>query len=228
MKRLALLLLLVLAAPLGAQPPRLVIPPEVRPSGQYLTIVPETDAVSIVYVGLSGIEPIPTQFLSDKRAFLLDSYGKPAGRYRFTAVAASKTGEQARADFVAVLGDAPPVPPGPTPPVPPVPPSPGGLRVLIVCETADPIPASQHSILYGQEVRDYLTAKCLKVDGAAEWRIWDQNDNVTNETKEWQALFAMPRKELPWIVIASPQGGYEGPLPKTVAETVALLKKFGG
>lgn len=97
---------------------RLEIPAELRPTGQYVQMTPDTDAVSVVYVGLSGIEPIPSHLLADKRAFLLDAYGKPAGRYRMAAVAVFKDGLAIRKDFDIILGA---IPPGPVPPSPPGP-----------------------------------------------------------------------------------------------------------
>lgn len=124
--RRALLLLLLLAAPCWGQPPKLVIPPEIRPSGQYARMTPETDAASVLYVGLDRLDPFPPELLRDQRLFVLDCYGKPEGRYRFAAVAASKTGEQVRSDFVLVIGTPTPTPVPPAPPIPPVPPPPEG------------------------------------------------------------------------------------------------------
>lgn len=120
---MALVVVASMGSPAASAPPSLEIPKEVAPSGQYLIVLPKTDAVSVTYIGLDGIEPVPPILLSDKRAFVLDCYGKPAGRYRFAAVAAGKDGEQVRVDFVAVIG-TPPVPPGPIPPPKPVPPDP--------------------------------------------------------------------------------------------------------
>lgn len=132
-------LVILCAASVGlCDPPSLTVPPEVKPSGQYVDFVPETDAVSVTYVGLSGVEPLPGRWLSDKRAFVFDTYGKPTGRYKFVAVAAGKTGEQARASFEVVIGGAAPTPtPTPTPVDPPPPgaepPAAGGkLYFLIV------------------------------------------------------------------------------------------------
>jgi hypothetical protein len=111
-----LLALLFLPGSLLGAPPRLVIPPEVKPSGQYAQLVPDTDAVSITYVGLDRVDPIPSAVLKDARLFLLDTRGLPEGRYRFVAVGAGKDGEQTRADFAVLVGDnPPPVPPGPGP-----------------------------------------------------------------------------------------------------------------
>lgn len=119
--RLALPVLLLLASPIWGEPPKITIPPVVRPTGQYVQFVPETNAVSVHYVGLSGVSPFPSDFLSDKRAFVLDTYGKAAGKYDFTAVAAGSKGEQTAVAFSVLIGDVPPGPspgpsPGPTPP----------------------------------------------------------------------------------------------------------------
>lgn len=130
MKR-ALLLVLLLAAPVMAAPPKLTIPAEVKPTGQYAVVTPESDAASIVYVGLDGLEPFPAALLADKRVFVLDTFGKKAGRYRFAAVAASKDGEQARADFTLIIEGATPPPPDKPPPDSPGQPT-GSLHFLIV------------------------------------------------------------------------------------------------
>lgn len=118
--RLTILALFLLAGSVFADPPRLAIAAEVKPTGQYVELLPDTDAVSVTYVGLSSVEPIPARWLNDKRVFLLDTRGLATGRYKFIAVGASKTGEQAVAAFVVVLGEAPPipVPPDPAPPAP--------------------------------------------------------------------------------------------------------------
>ena len=89
-----------LAASALAAPPKLTIPAEVKPVGGYVRFTPDTDAVSVVYVSLDGLDPFPSEELKDPRRFLLPVAGVKDGKYRFAAVAASKDGEQARADFV--------------------------------------------------------------------------------------------------------------------------------
>lgn len=176
MRRLYATLVLVLAAAPAAWavPPKLKIPDEVKPSGQYVQVVPETDAVSVVYVGLSGLEPIPPVFLADKTAFLMDTYGKPAGRYRFVAVAASKTGEQVRQDFVVVIGTAtvPPVEPPVDPPTRPT----TGLYFLIVRPDgpADPaftkamqLPEWKTLAEKGHQFKDKTVAEAAKIG----WKV---------------------------------------------------------
>ena len=114
---------LLMAASALAQPPSIEIPAEVRPSGQYVTFQPKTDAVSVTYVGLDGIDPVPNSLLSSPTAFLLDVFGKPAKKYRFVAVAAGKDGKQTRVDFVVPIGTPTTDPGQPGLPVPGQPPT---------------------------------------------------------------------------------------------------------
>lgn len=150
----------------------------------------------------------------------------------------SSSFETARATVVIGV-PTPPVPP--VPPAPPVPPTPppdpapipaAGLRVLIVYESAElaKLPAAQTNVLYAKSVRDYLNAKCpAGPDGKTkEWRIWDKDSDTAGESRLWQDAMRRPRKSVPWILISTGVGGYEGPLPATVDETLTLLRKYGG
>lgn len=131
-----------------------------------------------------------------------------------------------------------PVPPGPNPPIPPVPPVPpapiptAGFRVLIVEDASarNKLAPTQLAVLFDKNVRDYLRAKCVKgPDGVTgEWRIWDQGADASAEGKLWQEAMKRPRQAVPWIIISDGKTGFEGPLPTTVDETLALLKKYGG
>lgn len=125
---------------------------------------------------------------------------------------------------------------GPRPP--PVPPGPdgepilgkGGLRVLILYETGKVLPIKQHSIIHGKEVRDYLDAKCVPtVDGGKRgYYIVDQHTDFASESKVWHGGMARPRATVPWLVMSSDKGNYEGPLPADVSTMMDLLRKFGG
>ncbi len=131
------LCVVLLAASVGlAAPPSLDIPAEIKPTGSYVRMTPKTDAVSVVYVGLDGLDPFPSEELKDGKRFLLPAAGLAVGRYRFVAVAAGATGEQSRADFVVVIGDAPKPPPTPIPPPTPVPTDPL-VTAFQVAYTAD-------------------------------------------------------------------------------------------
>ncbi len=190
------------------------------------------------FVGGNG--KYETKTFTGKMVFTVEAVG--TGRVELLVV---KEGAKSPADVFRQLLDAnlgplpPPVPPTPpVPPIPPLPPKPDppipapGLRVLIVYETADlgKLPAGQLAALYSADVRAYLNAKCVKgPDGkTAEWRLWDRDISVVGESKLWQDAMARPRKSLPSVIISNGATGYEGPLPSSIAETLALLKKFGG
>jgi hypothetical protein len=233
-RTLSLLLLVALAGPLWAA--SLKIPAEVKPAGQYARVLPETDCLSVVYIGLDAVDPIPSDVLKDGRLFLLDCRGLAAGRYRFAAVGADKDGATVRADFAVLVGDAPPGPapgpgPGPTPPPTPV----AGLHVLVLYESGEltKLPAAQQNVLYAKSVRDYLNAHTpAGPDGKThQWRMFDWDTDVAAEAKDWQALMARKpdKAKLPWVVVAGDRGvAYEGPLPATADEMLKLLAKYGG
>lgn len=124
--------------------------------------------------------------------------------------------------------------PGGTPvPVPdnPAPIAEPGFRVLIVFQDTElaRLPPEQSQIRTAKAIRDYFRAKCVKeADGGPAARIWDIDTDPTGDLPLWQAAFRRPRLSLPWIIISDGKTGFEGPLPKTVAETLELLKKYGG
>lgn len=124
-------LVLLLGQLILAAPPELKIDREVRPSGQYVEMTPSGEGLySVTYIGLSGVDAIPSRALRDSRLFLLDTRGLATGRYKFAAVGSSKEGDQVRVDFEVVIGNAPgPNPPGPNPPGPD--PGPGPVDSLV-------------------------------------------------------------------------------------------------
>lgn len=118
MTRYALFLLLW-AAPAWAAGPTIQIPDEIVATGDYVTVTPQTDAKSIVYVGLSGVDAFPSEFLKDSRSFVLPVRGLAQGRYNFRAVG-TLNDEQSTKGFAVIVGTPPapvpvPVPPAPTP-----------------------------------------------------------------------------------------------------------------
>lgn len=138
--------------------------------------------------------------------------------------------------FVEGLVPPPPGPgPGPEPgPGPkPVPTPDGGLRVLFLRETNAPLTAEQTHTLNSVKLAAYLNAKCAKGEGGQPgWRVWDPQQDVTNADPVMRQLFndskAEAAKALPALVIASGKQAVVYPLPATEAETLALLKKYGG
>lgn len=120
----------------------------------------------------------------------------------------------------------PPVPPEPVPPVPPSPsPIPSDrLRVLAVYESAATLTDQQTGVL-----RSVLIQEAVKQAGG-EWRVWDKDINVDVPGVDpfWVAAMKRARTSLPWVILSSPKGFYEGPLPASVNEMIALVKKVGG
>ena len=176
----SVLLFFLLALPAWAAPPKLSIPAEVKPAGQYAIVRPETDATSISYVGLDGVEPIPSELMKDGRVFALDTRGLKAGRYRFAAIAAGATGEQTRVDFLLIIGN----PPSPSPDPGPGPsPEPGPddtkkaahVWAIVIEESHDRTP-QQGKVMYDRDVRSWLTAGGHRID------VEDQNQPVVQRT----------------------------------------------
>jgi hypothetical protein len=230
--RPALCALLLAASAALAAPPALDIPAEVRPVQGYARVSPKTDAVSVTYVSLDGLYPFPADELKDPRRFVLPVGGVKAGRYRYVAVAASKDGEQATAEFAVVVGDAPPgpTPPGPTPPDPaPVPVT--TFRVVIVYESSTTLTAAQTGIIFGNAVETYLTARTTKDGQTAGWRRRDKDDAGAGDTAGMNALWAAAKPKVtsvPCLAIQVNDKITLEPLPATAAETVALLKRYAG
>lgn len=107
-----------------------------------------------------------------------------------------------------------------------------GFRVLMVYESADlsQLSESQKSVLYSAKIREYLNAHCSQgADGKTpDYRIIDQDTDVSGDSGWWQEAMKRERKSLPWLVISNGKTGFEGPLPKSVDEALVVLKKYGG
>lgn len=180
---------------------------------------------------------------------LAQAFATGYGTHEFSVTAVGITGGEPDADIAvysrSVTAPEPPKPPGPppgpfpppeppAPPKPPAPPEPAapipgdGLRVLIVYEANDlgKYPKNQLAVMYDQKFRDHLAATCPKVDGQPEWRIYDKDTDMSNESKTWQDAMKRPHPELPWIVVSNGKTGYEGKLPANVAETMSLVQKY--
>lgn len=212
-----------------------------------LKIVGETKvpAHRLVRLEASGAEPdaaILWDVIPEEVADVEERDGKlwfvaPPGQYKIKLrTIKGKAVQTARA--TVTIGDGDPTP-GPQPPGPgpqPPPPSPAapiaapGFRVLIVYQDQMPLPLAQHSVIYGQAMRNYLNAKCPREpSGQASYRIWDADLDVSQSPKHYQDAYNRVRlRQLPYLVVSNGTTGWEGPLPASEAETLAILKHFGG
>ncbi len=164
------------------------------------------------------------------------------GKTELILIPASVTEEQQIVrQVLTVVGPRPPPPPDPPlppdPPQPPEPPGPpkppipaDGKRVLILYETADLYPQGQVNQFTSTTLREYLRSHCSPgpVNGTPEFRIWDDDTDQTNMQQVWRDAMALPRGALPQLIVSNGVDGFNGPLPATEAETLAILKKYLG
>jgi hypothetical protein len=226
------------APPTQNEVPGLKVPAEAKGEvGDWITIPATTDGKIVRWVPIdSGLKVFPIELMKDSKTAVV--HAPKAGIFRlmaYTAIGGEPT--QPVTCIVVVGSPVPPTPPDPPDPGPvppgPVPPTPaGGLRVLMIYETADVqrLPAQQQSILFGNKVREYLDAKCVASSNGKtkEWRILDKDADVSATSTALQEMFRKPRQSIPWIVIRNDKSSYEGALPADIPSTLTLLKKFGG
>lgn len=230
MRALALGFLLLCSSLVPAQTVKLPAKLSGEP-GIPIPIIAEADGANVVWLTPDkGLVVMDGAFFGgdSKRAMLFG----PAGSYRLWAFTAKGDKISPKAECMVFIGSVPPDPgPGPNPPDPPKPVV--GLKVLIVYESGElsKYPQPQQLIMYSKAVREQLDAKCaMGADGKTkEWRIWDKDADPVNEGKFWQTSMARARKSLPWVILGNESTiAFEGPLPATSAEFLALLAKYGG
>lgn len=121
--------------------------------------------------------------------------------------------------LLLVIGCEIPLPPtpGPTPEPTPVVVT-TGLRVLLVRETNDRLPAEQQAIFTSAPFRKFIR------DSKATLRVWDDEVDAANETDaDFRKMLELPRSGLPWIVVAGGSKTISQPLPKTLADVESLI-----
>lgn len=101
------------------------------------------------------------------------------------------------------------------------------LSVLILEETDDRgtyTPGQREAMLSTAGVREYIKAK-----GGEPLTVLD-DDAPVDKAPPWiqAARKAAQPTTLPWIIVATHNGGMNKPLPTTAEETLAALKKIGG
>ena len=221
----------------GISPP--VPKPEPPPAGIPLVVKVKTPALAILKAGTKDAEV--THWVWDKRQ-LPDSQvyvdksarqlivGGPGVHY-VSCIEVLK-GTVTQTDYVVVFEGLPP-PPAPTPgPGPaPIPAPASGFRVLFVAESNSNLTREQLNILYSTQIISYLNAKTAKDGDGPGWRKYDPQQDVSNEHEVWKRIWTDTKPALgplPQVVIYVDQKGTAYPLPATEAETLSLLKKFGG
>lgn len=230
--------LLAIATILGAAPPDVPVALTVK-TGQVVRIVAKGDPAKIGTLANFKDDDALFEELAAKgdpktpqKRFMFQSM-KP-GVYVLGFFTVGET--EGIATTITVVDPAPtptPAPPKPVDPQPaadaPIPAA--GLHVLIVYDAAQlsNLTAAQQGALFSKDVRDYLRATCPKgPDGAtAEWRMWPADVDASGESVLWQTAFKRPRVSLPWIVVSNGTSGFEGPLPGSATDMLALLKKYG-
>lgn len=129
-------------------------------------------------------------------------------------------------------GEGPQPPPVPIDPVTPAtsdaPIAGPGFKALIVYDKTAVISAGQQSAIDGKTVRDYLESHCAKEGSGKAYRIWPVQEDFTGAPAVWQDAMKRPHPNIPWLVVSDGKTGFEGPLPKTIAETMTIFKKYGG
>ena len=124
--------------------------------------------------------------------------------------------------------------PSPTPaPVNPAPIADAGLRVWFLSNYKDlshPEFRAQAEVLSSTILKQFLIDHCVKgTDGKTpEYRSFDvsQTDHLANESPLWQTAAERKHDSLPWMGISNGKTGFEGPVPKSIQETIDLIGKY--
>ena len=120
-----------------------------------------------------------------------------------------------------------PVPiPDPDPKPDPVPaddiiPEPG-FNVMIIEETSERPLLDPSQTLALQSVEPEMLVRGYN----GFFRQADQHSILANEDPKWAKAMKRERTSLPWIVISNDKKWFEGPLPKTLDETLNLIKQY--
>ena len=234
MKHLLCPLLLLASGLADPTPPVLVVPKSVTTNKRGTATIEVTTAGKSVVVAnpFDDVTDVFRLYSDDPAKYIFRFEGDAAGSYKLLFITSIGDKPVVAPCVVTIPGPPPPPVPPPSPPTPSAPIAGDGLRMLIVYDSAhaDKLTTGQQAAVYGKSTRDYLNAKTpLGADGKThEWRIWDKDVAVDAEEKVWQDAMKRPHASLPWLIVSNGKGGYEGPLPSGIEETMTILKKYGG
>ena len=243
---LATVLALALALPLIATA-QLVVPDQVDVGKKIVvtctTPTPEGSRLEILWGTSDGLD---SEQITTPEAKLF-VWG-PAGEHMIDAVVLPMkeitvdgqtfsvlTGPPQRFKARFTIGE--PSPPDPPPPDPTSAPFPSpGFSILILKEASETgrLTEGQRSVLTSPQILKYVNQRAVKLeDEQPAYRAWDddysaqQLDNAPKVMREAYALVSAAKTELPWVAISTGKTGWQGPLPNTVDEMLALLRKYG-
>lgn len=148
------------------------------------------------------------------------------GIYRFWAITVVGGAPEEAELSVNVDAGPSPIPPGPTPPTP----------------TPGPIPAGQTRVLFTVDQNTYnqMTpeqADVLKspaflggVIGNGKWRVYSTQQTFGDELPAWKDIYSKRKNPIGMVIWNGQDNSvvYEGPIPATVADATALIKKYSG
>jgi hypothetical protein len=115
------------------------------------------------------------------------------------------------------------------PPDPPAPIPVAGLRVLMVYskQNAAKLTTGQYAAIFGQDMRTLLESKCVVEPETMKkgYRIWETGINPSGDLKVWADAYPLAKSD-PWLIISNGKGGYSGPMPAKLEDTIALVNQF--
>lgn len=228
-------------AALGAPPD---VPKEIKAkAGQVVFITLKSDAQVGYHApfgsDIATFEEVVTNAKEERKFLFQAPADAPDGAYPITFWTAGETRGVSTVIVVTALGPgpAPPGPPQPpTPPVKPEPPKPPApdkitpvqLVVVVVEETGDAA-AGRGAFFRDKPLTDRLQAKGHK------WAAFDKDviDNTTGKPPEDKAYYLKlaAGKGFPQVFLVEAKTGvvrYQGDMPGTPAELLALIQKYGG
>jgi hypothetical protein len=229
--RLSLLVLPLLVSNLYAQSVKLPDTVRVAP-GRLAQVTIEWDGDDIKWDVPKELDAF-REYDPDPKKVRLRVVGYTKGKFRLLAVVAK---DKKLSDVGVCLVDTTegePIPPdpGPNPPTPPtpVPPAPvSGKACLILYETQDTnLPTGQHSIIFGEATRKYLTEKVESTNGVKNRGFFDKDLDISGyPTLQKLKERYKSSDKLPWVYVGSSKGFYEGPLPEDPDKFLEVARKY--
>ncbi len=236
MKSILSLFLLALT-PLVAFSQSVRLPPEVKGAvGAFIQIAAETQDPYVSWLSMdAGLNLFPTSLLKDTKTAVVTT--TQPGRYRVSAVSAKDSKPSEFAYTLVIVGDPGPIPPvpptpDPKPPIPPPTPAPiplDGFRVLIVYEPLM-LTAGQEAVVFGKECRDYMQAKSVVGPDGKTKDFWiiQAGADVSAAPKWIGDVIQRHPGAKSFMCVSDGKKGYDGVIPATGAEAMAIMKGIGG